>query len=311
MTITFVEGCSSKQETFLPSNTKNLQRTTYPSSKATPNKTLTPNSTSLSPTSLTSTTKPLNQLSYTPMIKSTQTSTINPTPLTTLTPLPTIPPGELQFYLQNLLLNNGGCRLPCWWGIYPGITKWETARQFLESFDSVIFHNEKLSEIYSVEYGIVQQGSYYGSAEYYVKDGIIISIVVDSTRTLLGYQLNKALQNYGEPDEITIFTYPDYLSHGQLPFYIQLKYLNDKFTTLYIFDAEKVGENIQVCPNKQSKGPWIFLGEPRDPAEILIFPYQPIGTTTEISVTDFYQTYLDSNSIFCFSTPAGIWVAAP
>ncbi len=34
----------------------------------------------------------------------------------------TLPTGEAQKMVQELLENNAGCRLPCWWGIVPGKT---------------------------------------------------------------------------------------------------------------------------------------------------------------------------------------------
>jgi hypothetical protein len=37
----------------------------------------------------------------------------------------------------ELLENNAGCRLPCWWGIIPGQTKGIEAQRFLETFTLV------------------------------------------------------------------------------------------------------------------------------------------------------------------------------
>jgi hypothetical protein len=38
-----------------------------------------------------------------------------------------------------MLANNGGCELPCWWGITPGVTPWEEAQhQFLSYGRSIV-----------------------------------------------------------------------------------------------------------------------------------------------------------------------------
>jgi hypothetical protein len=235
------------------------------------------------------------------------TSTKIPSPIPTLTPIPTIPVSEIQAYLKDLILNNTGCRFPCWWGITPGYTKWEAAKQFLESFVSVLFHNEKLPDIYTVEYGEDQNGDYSGSAEYYIKNGIVTSIVVDPTGTLSGYQLNQLLTTYGEPDEVSIFTYSDYLSHGQLPFYIFLKYNNNKTIALYIYGAEKVDGNIQVCPGMLAIDPWLFFGDLKDPAELMVNIDKPLTDVTELSITDFFQAFNKDNSTICLKTPTDIW----
>ena len=60
--------------------------------------------------------------------------TFTPTSVSTLTPLPTLSQRDAHDLIQALLQNNGGCRLPCWWGITPGQTDWNTARQFLDTF---------------------------------------------------------------------------------------------------------------------------------------------------------------------------------
>ena len=34
-------------------------------------------------------------------------------------------PDEMQAYVREMLQTNGGCELPCWWGIIPGKTSWK------------------------------------------------------------------------------------------------------------------------------------------------------------------------------------------
>ena len=48
------------------------------------------------------------------------------------TPMPTfIHPLET---MKELYRTNGGCQLPCWWGIHPGLTTWPQVRQLLDRF---------------------------------------------------------------------------------------------------------------------------------------------------------------------------------
>lgn len=47
---------------------------------------------------------------------------------TPVTPVPTLPPKEQNAYLLNLIETNGGCELPCFLGIQPGISSWEDIR---------------------------------------------------------------------------------------------------------------------------------------------------------------------------------------
>ncbi len=224
-----------------------------------------------------------------------------------MTPLPTIPADEAQAYLQDLMLNNADCRLPCWWGITPGVTEWEEARHFLQSFVSSIYHGGTYPEAYNVNYGIVQAGYFHGAANYYVRNGTVVSIVVSPTGSYLGYQLDQMLANYGEPDEVSIFTYPYYLSHGQLPFYISVRYIDENTTALFTYEAEIISDNARVCPGYQPIGPRLILGEMQTTSAIQSYSFQPLETATGKSVTDFYQTYRTPDSTICIRTPINSW----
>ncbi|GEM_PF-945817 len=67
----------------------------------------------------------------------TTTATDTPTPLSTLTAVPTLPIEDAHNRLLDLLGTNGGCQLPCLWGIMPGkSTDWE-ARNILMPLSGV------------------------------------------------------------------------------------------------------------------------------------------------------------------------------
>ena len=55
-------------------------------------------------------------------------------PTSTKTILPTLEPTQAILLVEDLLVNNAGCKLPCWWGIIPGTTEWNEAKQFLQTF---------------------------------------------------------------------------------------------------------------------------------------------------------------------------------
>jgi hypothetical protein len=84
--------------------------------------------TQLSPSQLTET----RQITFTPTRRTTSTPTQEPT--LTFTPLPTLD----QRGIQGLIDDNGGCQLPCWWGIEPGKTTKQQARSFLEQITTTL-----------------------------------------------------------------------------------------------------------------------------------------------------------------------------
>jgi hypothetical protein len=72
---------------------------------------------------------PTSTATWTPTSTATRPPRLTATPLPTKTATPTKYPtldsqGRLNFVLQELK-TNGGCQLPCWWGITPGKTTWE------------------------------------------------------------------------------------------------------------------------------------------------------------------------------------------
>jgi hypothetical protein len=61
---------------------------------------------------------------FVPRTSPTLEETVAPIPTPTWTPLPAVPPATADAIVEDLLKNNAGCRLPCWWGVVPGETQW-------------------------------------------------------------------------------------------------------------------------------------------------------------------------------------------
>jgi hypothetical protein len=62
------------------------------------------------------------------------TNTPTFTPTLTWTPLPTLPSQQTRAKIEELLETNGGCELPCWWGITPNETAWPETLHFLRPY---------------------------------------------------------------------------------------------------------------------------------------------------------------------------------
>ena len=87
---------------------------------------------------LTATSTPLPTATPTPTATTTPSPSPTPTPFPTLTPLPTIPPEQRGQTYADLMSNNGGCELPCWWGFEMGVTSLDEVRQFYTAFGAYI-----------------------------------------------------------------------------------------------------------------------------------------------------------------------------
>lgn len=173
-------------------------------------------------------------------------------PAATATALPTIPAHERQAYVIDLITNNRGCQLPCWWGIQPGKTTWEEARNFLLSFGANI--RTLRDDVYSVTYKNLPQNISDGAvgAGISVNEGIVQIIETD-----VYYPLENVLQVYGQPDEVWIYT--DRGIDPKARFILALYYGEKGFVAVYHGTAEK--ESIlQVCPNAigEDEAIWVF-----------------------------------------------------
>lgn len=82
---------------------------------------------------------PVTTTSATKLLQSTLTPTATSTliPSSTHTAVPALPAEDARQRLLELLANNGGCQLPCLWGITPGISTNVDARNILMPLSSI------------------------------------------------------------------------------------------------------------------------------------------------------------------------------
>jgi hypothetical protein len=72
------------------------------------------------------------------------------TPISSQTPLPfpTLEPDAMQAFVAEMLATNGGCELPCWWGITPGETRWDDMIKFFSEHNVRVWENGLLDLSY-------------------------------------------------------------------------------------------------------------------------------------------------------------------
>jgi hypothetical protein len=223
-------------------------------------------------------TTPEIQNTITPSLTKTATlipPTITPTPSKTatlipptLTPIPTLPPDQAQAMVFDLLMNNAGCELPCYWGITPGKTSSQEAHNFLASIaegleQRVMVQTANDGSEQSVTV-IVIRNTIRGydtpiSSVYRVINDVIETIVAFEAGTELGYQLHQVLGRYGVPDEVLLLLSD--VSPAGTPWFSMWIIYEERGTTLYYSGAAHLkGDALQVCPS--GIGPIISLIKP-------------------------------------------------
>lgn len=197
-----------------------------------------------------------------------QTGAIS-TPLPqSLTPLPILTEDQAQELVLELMKNNAGCELPCFWRIIPGETSWQNAYLFLSSFTYRIDEGpidkslkngiENLTASFQV-YNNIPSYSDPISSRYLVTNGIVEKIDVFPRGTELRYQIHTVLTEYGFPDEVLLFL-SDVSPAGKPWFYFYIFYVEKGITAIYNNEAQFNEDIFEACP--KGLGPELILIPP-------------------------------------------------
>jgi len=263
-----------------------------------------------------------------------QLSTVIPTfiPLPTFKPVltPTIDRNEKSNKVIPFLNDNGGCKLPCFWGITPGKTTWKEAKII---FDKLSI----LTEDYKYQDGILHDASFdfYKNdlrisvgLELFEEQQVISIIVLDISDDLIAkyYSFTEILKNYGEPKKIGIdlkilgqYGQPDtahlqvFLAYGDiwLRIYYNRIAVKSKTSEAYLYCPN---DPIQIL-NRNSISMIIQAVEkPLDNESLskklgglaVNEPFS-IEKASNIKVNEFYISMINGNKNFCLETPVKYW----
>lgn len=271
--------------------------------------------------------------SLTPSFESpTDTPTSSPIPPTRTprpTPAPTLSADEEQAIVLNLLQNNAGCRLPCWWGFMPGETSWEMAQTYFLSIGKAIGeYRDGQSLNCEVDFAISQHKVTIDQL-YVVNENKIIDMInvvasgygQEVVNAWQRYMLPHFLAAYGQPSQVLLKTFSGVSGVPKVPpFHLLLYYPQQGIMVRYIDDAEKMEGTLRLCP-QQSPGVTLWLWSPeqhmtlQDIADTGLggFPdnelpsFQSVEEATGISVEQFYQTFVQPDNQTCLETPVDLW----
>lgn len=209
------------------------------------------------------------------------------TPIATNTPkaVPTLPTGEAGIRLLDLLASNGGCRLPCLWGITPGKNDYQDAQNILIPLSSISAKEDiyfKPTKLRGILFGTISPiyidgEQYFNSliAYYHDDDGVVNNItfrvreeqvIKDSNGNRTGirpiydsptfitrteyYSLHHLLTEQGVPDSVLIYTSGQSNRGGSIRLDIAIFYPNQGIWAQYETSVNEfeVGNIIKICP---------------------------------------------------------------
>jgi len=188
----------------------------------------------------------------------------------TLTSSPNSTTLESKTKLLNLLKNNGNCRLPCIWGLTPGITTTAERQNILASYDNFLEPDFSISRTDASKnpgvFGIgvtkddvrISVGLSYYETDHLIE---ILSLVTAPQREnkyvfgdsnyldlLENYTLPELLSNYGLPSEVLVmaFPYDPFLKADYEPFSLVVIYSDLGIMAEYISPTQWIGEMVEL-----------------------------------------------------------------
>lgn len=269
---------------------------------------------------------------HTPLAHSPVQATHTPyPPPPTSTLAPALPPDRERAFVVDMLETNGGCELPCWWGIMPGETDWQTVRNLFASLgkgtndvpylDGTIGHGSRNFEVSHFDHP-----DYYIAHTFVERDRVVQSIEImcevfeDATsenfaRDWHRYSLDQVLTRYGEPSQVMLELWPD----PPEPYYpYRLFVFYEELGILIKYEGPAIpGETFRVCPEFEQVTVlhlWLQSHEqglsllqlanldPLEQAQML-----PLEEAAGMDAETFYETFKEADTAACLESPAAIW----
>lgn len=243
------------------------------------------------------------------------TATPPPVLLTPTTPQPTLTSEQERVYVESMLETNGGCELPCWWGIVLGDGTIETLKKIGATY-SQPFPQRDDTVLYGAGGFDVVTSS--GKPDYSIRieifdfDGKIVSIGVTGAirsidsrvgfvRAWKHYSIDQVLSRYGTPSAMRIQLSPRSEPGAPLGYALTLAY--ERLGILISYRGEATdgskADFIQACPSLVNVDRIdLKLQLPTTSTRFpLLRPTDPIGydrsleEATGMSLEDFYNKF--------------------
>lgn len=225
----------------------------------------------------------------------------------TKTPISTLSPAERAEFIKELLVSNGECKLPCFWGVFPGTTDWTDARNFLRTFGEV-----KEGKYYSVTIRD-PDGVRDSLIEFKVEEGIVTEINAGPSVTG-NFTIDKVLNEYGKPERIYLLTFKNSPS-SITPAFLVLDYQNQGVLVEYEFVSNKINDTeFSICTEPTSPNLWLRSSEQmitdQDINHLVLgaepaYSLRRIDDVTDSTIEEFYNEFKGSPA--CLSTQIDIW----
>jgi hypothetical protein len=236
-----------------------------------------------------------------------------------------------------LFRTNAGCKLPCWWGVTPGVTPWADVESFLDYMgaitgkykleDGLIYHGTSGFDVQSLE-GVIAN-----TVDFLERNALIelIYIYSEGFSNPLAFQEQwshfspeRVIKEFGEPSRVffessssgpvtedRVAGYTLWIFYDRIGVLILYNGYGDFGRTFHFCPKLENGEDIRSLEMYlQSTNNTNPIEETAGIIGLEINPYprvQSIEEAAGISTTEFYNLFIKEGEQACFDTPRHIW----
>lgn len=253
---------------------------------------------------------------------------ITATPTRTPTRIPVLKGEEALAYIESYYKDNGGCELPCWWGLTPGVSTEDDVFSLLSRLDrpNIEEHNNLNQYSYSFEAPFNEDFPYYDYSYIYIwmLDGKVIFISVNSldVSESFDFSLSGILKTFGTPSEIWI---KPIVYDWESPYYrFDVLFSEQGINLVFGGDFFVDNKELRICLDSGSKDypylpPWLLLFSKENINSFnditeLIGPFEPNeyylldDIAFGYSVSDFYDQFIVPGANQCIELDEEVFV---
>ncbi|MCJ7695213.1 MAG: hypothetical protein MUO40_07265 [Anaerolineaceae bacterium] len=270
-----------------------------------------------------STPAPTSESTPTPTtVVHTATPTRHPTKTPTTIPTHTLlTDEEIQAWLLKNMITPE-CHLPCWLGITPGKSTWDSTKERVAPYMSQISElefNGKLGASVIFQFSTNEMPDIVIFLSVSIQDNVITSMSISGFEEF-GYKLPELLSILGEPGQVWVNSYSIYANYSG-PRDLTLYLYYPERNLVAIFSAPStVPEGVAdyyVWNNCLGKGLYLDIMEPDENRSLVEvagnfgrgpqLPVLPISEALDMNVHTFYEVYKDATDPICFKTQVELW----
>jgi hypothetical protein len=219
-------------------------------------------------------------------------------------PLPTIPFDQLARKSEVLLAANGGCHLPCFWGLTPGKTTVAQLEQFLNQFPTGFVSQDGKYVLFYITTKTVDSS---WSVSFWTDGEKLTNILLPVETAQHSFPLAKILDDYGMPEQVFLGP-PDEFEQDLVMVVLYEKqqfagryilWQNELDKTLYCYDPQSIAQYVMTwAPGADwvNWSPGEIEFDPKDQKKELL---KPLAEVSDYDIPTLHEKLKAPNSTLC------------